>query len=202
MDGVLIDSELWWPQVEDEFYTALLPKWESACSPDLMGKGAQDIHTYLCEKFDCQLTYDEYLQKYHDMANRVYTHVQMMPQALETLRFFHDSAIATALASSATRQIINTVLERFRLRQYFDTTVSAEDVRMHAKPAPDIYLYTARLLNVLPKHCIAIEDSANGIASAKAAGMYSVAYKTPYNRNQKLDSADVVITDLQQVLTL
>lgn len=202
MDGVLIDSESVWPRVEDEFYSKLLPAWEKTHLHNLMGKGARDIHTYLQKNFNCSLTYEEYLQMYYLMADRVYKNVQLMPNAQEVLALLQKSQRGVALASSATRQIINTVLNRFNLHPYFETTVSAEDVNMRGKPAPDIYLYTASSLHVSPKHCIAIEDSAHGIASAKAAGMYSVAYKTPYNENQTLDSADAAITDLREILTL
>jgi HAD superfamily hydrolase (TIGR01509 family) len=74
------------------------------------------------------------------------------------------------LASSSNRPVIDLVLELTELAPCFRTTVSSEEVG-RGKPAPDVYLEAARRLAVEPIACAAIEDSTNGIRSAKAAGM-------------------------------
>jgi HAD superfamily hydrolase (TIGR01509 family) len=78
------------------------------------------------------------------------------------------------LASSSNRPIIAAVLEAAGVDELFEATVSSEEVP-HGKPAPDVYLETARRLGVAADRCVAIEDSANGIRSAHAAGMRVVA---------------------------
>src|SRR5207342_1556150 len=80
-----------------------------------------------------------------------------------------------AVASSSNRPIIDAVLRSSGLDRYFDVTVSSEEVS-HGKPAPDVYLEAARRLGVAPAQCAAVEDSGNGIRSAKAAGMVVIAY--------------------------
>jgi HAD superfamily hydrolase (TIGR01509 family) len=79
-----------------------------------------------------------------------------------------------ALATGSTRRLIDLVLELGNLRPYFAATVSVDEVE-RGKPAPDVYLRAAELLCVAPARCVAIEDSANGILSAHAAGMRVVA---------------------------
>jgi len=64
--------------------------------------------------------------------------------------------------------------ERLGLRGLFGAIVTGDDV-VRRKPAPDVYLEAARRLGVAPERCVAIEDSANGMRSAKAAGMRVVA---------------------------
>ena len=78
------------------------------------------------------------------------------------------------LASSANRPMIELVLERSGLTGCFRTTVSSEEVA-RGKPAPDVYLEAAARLGVPPDRCAAVEDSANGLRSAAAAGMWVVA---------------------------
>jgi HAD superfamily hydrolase (TIGR01509 family) len=78
------------------------------------------------------------------------------------------------LASSSNRPLIDAVLEQAGIAGLFKATVSSEEVE-RGKPAPDVYLEAARRLGVAPERCVAIEDSANGIRSAKAAGMRVVA---------------------------
>jgi HAD superfamily hydrolase (TIGR01509 family) len=97
------------------------------------------------------------------------------------------------LASSANRPMIELVLERSGLTGCFRTTVSSEEVA-RGKPAPDVYLEAAARLGVPPDRCAAVEDSANGLRSAAAAGMWVVAvpnrrYPPPAELAQAADLA-------------
>jgi len=78
------------------------------------------------------------------------------------------------LASSANRRIIELVLELTCLSRHFKVTVSSEEVA-HGKPAPDVYVEAARRIGCEPRRCTAVEDSANGLRAAAAAGMKVVA---------------------------
>ena len=78
------------------------------------------------------------------------------------------------LASSANREVIDAVLAASGLAGTFAVTVSGDEVA-RGKPAPDIYLEAARRLGVDPQRSAAVEDSANGLRSAAAAGMVVVA---------------------------
>jgi HAD superfamily hydrolase (TIGR01509 family) len=104
------------------------------------------------------------------------------------------------LASSSNRPIIELVLELAGLTDFFQVTVSSEEVG-RGKPAPDVYLEAARRLEVAPERCAAIEDSRNGIRSAHAAGMVVVAIP---NRmfppdQQALGLADCVLESLDEL---
>ncbi len=99
-----------------------------------------------------------------------------------------------ALASSSNHQIIEFVTTALQIRKYFEVVVSGDDV-VEGKPAPNIYLKVAELMGVLPESCVAIEDSANGIASAKSAGMYCIGYENSSSGPQDLSGADLVIND-------
>ncbi len=83
-----------------------------------------------------------------------------------------------ALATGSTRRLIDLVLELGDLGSFFTVTVSVDDVG-RGKPAPDVYLRAATLLGVDPHACVAIEDSASGIRSARDAGMKAIALLDP-----------------------
>ena len=112
-----------------------------------------------------------------------------------------DAAVRTlaerwplALASSSNREVIDLLLERAGLADRFTATVSSEEVA-RGKPAPDVYLEAAGRLGVDPARAVAVEDSANGIRSARAAGMTVVAVPNrtfPPGRDA-LDLAAVVV---------
>jgi HAD superfamily hydrolase (TIGR01509 family) len=104
------------------------------------------------------------------------------------------------LASSANRPIIELVLDQSGLTSCFRTTVSSEEVA-RGKPAPDVYLEAAARLGVPPERCAAVEDSANGLRSAAAAGMWVVAvpnrrYPPPA---ELVQAADLVLTNLREL---
>ena len=85
------------------------------------------------------------------------------------------------------------MLERFGLRDAFRVVVSADELAGEGKPSPAIYLLTAKRLGVRPDRCIAIEDSQNGVLSAKNAEMFCVGFRNGFNEEQDLSRADVVI---------
>jgi HAD superfamily hydrolase (TIGR01509 family) len=98
------------------------------------------------------------------------------------------------LASSSNRELIDLVLRVSGLERWFAATVSSEEVA-RGKPAPDVYLEAARRLGVAAERCAAVEDSENGIRSAKAAGMRVVAIPNPRYppAEDALAAADVVL---------
>jgi HAD superfamily hydrolase (TIGR01509 family) len=111
------------------------------------------------------------------------------------------AAYRLALASSSNRAVIDAVLEQAQLARLFEVTVSSEEVR-RGKPAPDVFLEAAHRLAVDPAACAAIEDSANGIRAAHAAGMRVIAvpnrrYPPPA---EALALADVIVDSLAELM--
>ena len=101
------------------------------------------------------------------------------------------------IASGAARVEILTILEAGGLRARFPVVVAAEDVSA-TKPDPEPYLRAARGLGIMPRACLAVEDSTPGLAAARAAGMRTVGITTTLSR-QRLGGADQVIDDLSEL---
>jgi HAD superfamily hydrolase (TIGR01509 family) len=133
------------------------------------------------------------------MAARFRASLPLLPGAVEAVRRLgHRHALG--LASSANRPLIDLVLDAAGLSDAFAATVSSEEVE-HGKPAPDVYLEAAARLGVDPGRCAAVEDSANGIRAALAAGMRVVAVPNrafPPPRDV-LDQADLVVTSVAEL---
>jgi HAD superfamily hydrolase (TIGR01509 family) len=133
------------------------------------------------------------------MQARYAVELPLIPGAVECVRNL-AGAFRLAVASSSNRPLIDTVLEETGLDALFAATVSSEEVP-RGKPAPDVYLEAARRLGVEPSRCAAVEDSANGIRSAHAAGLRVVAI--PNRRypptEDALGLADVVLGSLAEL---
>ena len=104
------------------------------------------------------------------------------------------------IATSNSRELIETMERVHGLTEYIGCILTGSEVRK-GKPAPDIYLDTARRLGVEPAECIVLEDSENGSIAAVSAGMICVGLKNPDSGNQNLERARVVISSLQEFTT-
>jgi len=109
-----------------------------------------------------------------------------------------DTGLRVGVASSSSSQWVKGHLERLGILDRFDCVRSRDDV-VNVKPAPDLYLAVAACLGVEPVEAVAIEDSPNGIASAKAAGMWCVAVPNGITGSLDLSHADAVLATLEGV---
>lgn len=202
MDGVLVDSEAWWFQTTKKWLSRLIGKtWDEKEEARITGKSVPDIYRFLNERYSLSISGQEFFDTYMRLAKDVYMrHASLTLHARETLEAIRGCEISLALASSSPHSWIQMVVSRFALAPYFSLIVSSEDVGFRGKPAPDIYLYTAQKLGILGARCLVVEDSANGVLAAKAAGMITLGYRSLHNQNQNLKKADAVIADLMEIV--
>ena len=121
--------------------------------------------------------------------------LDQMPGVCACLEYARAKSIGTAIASSSPYSWVSGHIERLGLTHFFDQVVTLEHVDA-AKPAPDLYLRATELLGVDPGDAIALEDSPNGVQSAKAAGLYCVAVPGPMTRTLSFEAADTILTAL------
>ena len=122
----------------------------------------------------------------------------LIPGVLPLLRDLRDRGIRSAVASSSTRDYIETVLSKYELDSLFDVVVSGEEVP-RGKPRPDVFLRAAELLGVEPGSCVVIEDSDNGLTAAREAGIRSIGFRNPNSGRQALSLADRIVDDIREV---
>ena len=106
--------------------------------------------------------------------------------------------VPVAVASNSDRWRLDEVLGSAGVRRLFEVTVAADEVAL-PKPAPDIYLRAAELLETVPSDCLVIEDSPTGIAAARAAGMTVVAVRRGHFADDLLIDADWIVDSLDEV---
>ena len=124
-----------------------------------------------------------------------------MPGLFALLDQLQARGVHLGVASSTSRHRVEPILRALAIESRFQTVVTGSDVAK-IKPAPDIYLCAIEQLRSAPTYCIAIEDSASGIASAKAAGLRVIAVPNRFTENQDLSQADARAQSLEQVIAL
>ncbi|MBA3717666.1 MAG: HAD family phosphatase [Actinobacteria bacterium] len=198
MDGVLIDSEQIWDAAREELVQERGGRWHDRAQRDMMGMSSPEWSRYLHDELGLpeppEEINDEVVRR---MIGLYRARLPLLAGAREAVKRL-AARWPLGLASSSNRPIIELVLELARLTDSFRVTVSSEEVA-GGKPAPDVYLETARQLGVAPERCAAIEDSHNGIRSAHAAGMRVIAIP---NRvfppdEEALALADAVLDSLE-----
>ncbi|MGW7001797.1 HAD family hydrolase [Streptomyces sp. NPDC054933] len=169
MDGTLVDTEeVWWQAVADTA-TGLGYQLSDRDLPDVLGRPVEHTAEHLLrvtrtDRDRAGLT----AELDSRFAELVAHEIRPRPGALELLDALRAQELTTALVSASPRRVVDMVL-RVLGQDRFTVTVSADDTP-RTKPAPDPYLAAARQLGVDPAHCVAVEDTPTGVASAEAAG--------------------------------
>jgi HAD superfamily hydrolase (TIGR01509 family) len=108
----------------------------------------------------------------------------------ELIAALSDVGVPTAIASTSPASWVVPAAERIGLGGFFQAIVTGDEVKRR-KPAPDVYLEAARRIGAEPSRTVAIEDSAPGIAAARAAGMKTVAIPHWLTEGHDLSAADL-----------
>lgn len=199
MDGVIVDSEYHWKKLEMDVFSQLIKGWTLKDQQKIIGLNILDIYKYLCKNFGLKISNDEFMAHIDSFAVNIYKEkCQLIDGFLDLAKNLKKQNITIGLASSALIKWINIVVDRFSLSPFFDQIISAENIKGKGKPAPDIYLHTVKQLNIKPMDCIAIEDSKNGVLSAKSAGMYCIGLRNGFNEAQDLSKADIIINGFKE----
>jgi HAD superfamily hydrolase (TIGR01509 family) len=179
VDGVLIDSEPVWERVRRGFVAVRGGRWPDDAQDRMMGMSTAEWSRYISEDFGLTAIAPEAVaeQVVAAMAAEYLAHLPLLPGAVDAVRAL-SSRWRLAVASSAPKSLIEAVLDASGLRPAFAASVSSEEVP-RGKPAPDVYLEATARLGVPPGKCAAVEDSANGLRSAAAAGLAVIAVPRP-----------------------
>jgi HAD superfamily hydrolase (TIGR01509 family) len=174
MDGLLIDSEHVWLEVESEVMAWLGGEWSAAHQERLVGGSLYIAADYMLELTGASASREEVGRRLLDgMAERLGACVPMMEGAKDLLAEVRAAGVTAALVSSSHRRLIEPVLDAVG-REHFALSVAGDEVA-RTKPDPEPYLTAAARLGADPARCVVLEDSPNGVAAAEAAGCATVA---------------------------
>ena len=200
MDGVIVDSEQVWDDVRETYTRDAGGTYTAASTRDMMGMSSLEWSRYMAERLGVPGTPEEInaavvalmLERYGESP-------PLIPGAVPAVRRI-AARWRLAIASSSNPELIEVVLRSARLADVFPVLVSSQEVA-RGKPAPDVYLEAARRLGVEPLRCAAVEDSHNGIRSAKAAGMRVLAVPNPHfpPDDEAMGQADVVLSSIAEL---
>jgi HAD superfamily hydrolase (TIGR01509 family) len=200
LDGLLLDTEQVWDEVREALTRERGGRWQEQAQADMMGMSSKEWSSYMHDELGVPDPPEEINRLVVDrMQERYRQELPLVDGAVEAVRRI-GARWPLGLASSSNRPLIDLALELMGVADLFQVTVSSEEVE-RGKPSPDVYLEVAGRLGVEPQNVVAIEDSASGIRSAKAAGMRVIAIPNPHfpPPEDVLAEADVVLESLDEL---
>jgi HAD superfamily hydrolase (TIGR01509 family) len=200
LDGVLLESEQVWSAVKHELTLEVGGVWTPGAEQDMLGMSSTEWSRYMHEELAMPLEPAEISATVAERVARRYRESLPVIAGADLAVRALAERYPLGLASSSNRQTIDLVLGLADWSSCFSATTSSEEVAA-GKPAPDVYVETSRRLGMPAASCVAIEDSAAGIRSGRAAGLSVVAIP---NRAYPpgadvLSQADVVLDKISEL---
>jgi len=204
MDGVIIDSEPLHKRAYTEMFEEIGIEVSDELYTKFTGRATLDICRQLKEAFGLSYTPEDLVKKKRNNFKKLFDlddSLELITGVRDLIENYNSNGIKMVLASSATRETINWVLQRFDLEKYFLGKVSGAELRQ-SKPHPEIFELAADISCEKRQNCMVIEDATSGILAANAAGIYCVAFRSPNSKNQNYDNAQKVISDYKEIMIL
>jgi HAD superfamily hydrolase (TIGR01509 family) len=164
------------------------------------------VDEYL-KDFSKPADFDDFVKHLHKVKTAHYTamlaagQIPLRPGIEQLITDAHRTGIKLAIATTTSPENVAGLLEVGLGKdwsRYFDS-VGCGDIVPHKKPAPDIYNWVLAELKLAPQDCIALEDSSNGLRSARAAGIRTYVTTNPYTHRQDFADAEAVFDDLSDL---
>jgi len=197
MDGVIIDSQAAANRALVEAAAKHGVRLRVSELEDLVGASAEQFWRYVKERYALPESIAYYAASYDENSEIAgYDETLLSPGLSALLNELRAAGIALALATSGSRRRMNAVVDMYSLAQWLDVALCRDDVP-HEKPAPDLFLAAASALSVEPEACLVVEDSAPGIAAARAAGMTVVGFTAYCGPNSLRRGADAYLSSFE-----
>ncbi|WP_226929956.1 HAD family hydrolase [Hymenobacter siberiensis] len=201
MDGVIIDTEpLHHHAFLAEFAELGIPV-SAAEYATFLGKSTRNVFQLLKQRYNLPQDVEAMVMRKRELFNQAFdedTTLDLLPGVRALIEDLRRYGLQLVVASSASKATISRVFDRFELDAYFMHRLSGEDFA-ESKPNPAIFLRAAELAETPVAECIVIEDAANGVTAAKAAGIYCIAYASPHSVGQDLHQADRIIRQFDEL---
>ncbi len=185
LDGTLVDSMWMWRAIDVEFLARYNIEIPEDLQSNIEGMSFSETADYFKDYFKLEQSVDEIKMIWNKMAFEKYAkEVPLKPGVEDLLTKLKEKNIKTGIATSNSRELLDTALHYLNIKDYFDEVHTACEVEK-GKPAPDIYLYVAKCLNTEPERCLVFEDVTMGIMAGKNAGMRVCAVQDDYSKKEE-----------------
>jgi 16S rRNA pseudouridine516 synthase len=198
LDGSLVDSMWLWKAIDIEYLGRFHIPLPENLQSQIEGMSFEETAVYFKEHFAIPDSLEQIKNDWNQMAWDKYRYeVPLKPGVQDFLEECEKLGILLGIATSNSRELVETILLAHSLKDRFSCIMTGSDVKK-GKPSPDIYLAAAKAMGVQPENCLVFEDIVPGIQAGKSAGMRVCAVEDTYSahdREKKKELADYYIED-------
>ena len=181
LDGTLADSMWIWRQIDLDFFESRSIEVPPTFQQDIEGMSFSETAQYFIDTFHLPETLNQLMSIWNQSALHHYrTDVVLKEGALDFLCYLKEQGYLLGISTSNSRLLLDIFLNHNQIKPYFDALTTSDEVK-RGKPAPDVYLCTARKLRVKPNECLVFEDLPMGIRAGLNAGMEVCAVEDSYS---------------------
>lgn len=205
VDGLLIDSEPLWDKAREEFARSYGKTFSPEVNESVRGRGMKDVMTIMKNDLGIGGELEDLIVKFRSLFYHLALEkkaLRLMPGAKKLVEALSMDGKKLGIATSGhTKGKMQEILATYQLVPYFSTIVVGDQVR-HGKPAPDIFLLTAKEMNLDKSECVILEDAVSGVMAAKNADIEVIGVQKDPSVAQQLHDAhaDVVVSSLTDLL--
>lgn len=194
MDGVISDTQSLAAEVESKIFSRYgVDISAEKCTRVYAGTPHHMMYSTEFKKVGIEVDIDHVVKETWDILLNSEELVKPIDGIFYLIRLLEDNNYKLAVASGSIPKFIDMILKKLDIKDRFSAIVSAIEVK-NGKPAPDIFLYTAKKLKIHPKDCVVIEDGVNGMVAAREAGMKCIGLTT-----DKMAPSDIKVTSLKEI---
>lgn len=200
MDGLLIDSEPLWGRADEAALKTVGVTLTTEDIHNALGRGIANAVTYWYQQHPWQgrSCEDVTAAIIDSFLTIVEEEGKLKPGVHRTIEICKQAGLPLAIASSSPRNVINPIVDKLQIRDFFDEIYSAEH-EPYSKPHPGVFITAANTLDVAAEECLVFEDAPSGVLAAKAAKMHCIAVPEPdVKSNRFIQTADVVLDSLEE----
>ncbi len=201
MDGVIIDSEPIHYQINNRIFKDIGVSISNEEYSTLVGIPLKEIWKKMHFRYALKQPVSQLVIRHRQRIIEYFIQAENLdpiPGSVELIKSLKDKGFLIAIASSTTKKIIEIIIDKLQISHLFDQITGGDQI-IRGKPAPDIFLKTAADLGLYHRNCLVIEDSANGVQAAIAAGMKCIGFSNPNSGIQDITAANLIISDLSDL---
>lgn len=203
LDGTLIDSMWVWEQIDIDYLSSRGKSIPKGLKEKINHLSFKQTAEYFKDNFKLVESIEEIMDCWHLMAYEHYSkNVRLKVGALEFLEKLKSLGIKIGLATSNSTPLLEAALHANNIYDLFDAITITDEVK-RSKANPDIYLLSAKKLNVSPEDCMVFEDILAAVEGAKLAGMRVTGVfdkSAEHQKNDLLEKCDYYIQDFRDLL--
>lgn len=198
LDGTIIDTNHIWDKATTDLITSrgvtVTPEMKAELAKELKGVAIHNSCAIIKSKFDLDHPLEELIAEKKKRAHDEYM------KGLKFIAGFEDffkrvksHNLHVGVATNAENHTLSAAIDLLSLRGFFGNHIyNFTFVNNIGKPAPDVYLFTAKQLGVDPAHCIVVEDAPHGVEAANKAGMFCIGINSAGKRDELHEAKFVV----------